>query len=834
HPWLTDHASQSAGFVDLAVCAGDETGCGLLAELTVHSPLAATGAGHDLRLEVAAPDESGLRVFAIHSYADGVWVRHASGTLAPSSPAEPGAAPDLTTGDGGWRDVVLPESTDTSGFGIHPALLVLDPDDSGRVPVSWKRFRLYATGASAVRLRTTRVDEDTVDVEVIDAEGSLVARADEVRLGSLGAVERPRSLYRVAWTPPRVSAAGTDGPDPVMTDDPTALASAPDTVVVPLAPDDGVDLADGAHRTALRTLALVQDWLGDERFDSSRLVFVTRGALDGRDPAAATVWGLVRSAQSEHPGRFVLVEVDGADQAESDLLRLVRVGLSIGEEQVLVRDGAASVPRLVRVEAPDVESPMPISEDDRVLITGGTGVLGGLVARHLVSVHGVRRLLLVGRRGLDAPGAAELVEELSRAGAEVVVEACDVADRAAVEGLLAVHRVSAVVHAAGVLDDATVEALTPERVERVLRAKVDAAVNLHELTRDLDLSAFVMFSSLGGVLGTAGQGNYAAANAFLDALAQHRRAQGLPAVALAWGLWEERSGLTGHLGETELRRMERDGVLPLSTEQGLALFDAGARSDEALLVPVRLDFPELQASRVPASPLLRGFTRAPGRRTAASVAAVSFADRLLPMSEAERTEFLLELVRSHAAAVLGFSGTGAVQADHPFKEIGFDSLTAVELRNRLNAATGLRLPATLVFDYPTPEALTRYLSVQLVGDLGEVSARSESGVTAAVGADEPIAIVGIGCRFPGGVTDPEVLWNLLMDEQADAVGPLPTNRGWDFGSLYDPDPEHEGTSYVRHGGFLYGAAEFDAGFFGISPREALAMDPQQRLLLETS
>ncbi|MFL6129698.1 MAG: SDR family NAD(P)-dependent oxidoreductase, partial [Mycobacteriales bacterium] len=355
--------------------------------------------------------------------------------------------------------------------------------------------------------------------------------------------------------------------------------------------------------------------------------------------------------------------------------------------------------------------PAPLDPDGTVLITGGTGGLGALVARHLVERHGARRLLLVSRRGLDAPGAQELVAELEKLDAQVRVAPCDVADRDQLAGLLGSleHPLTAVVHSAGVLDDGVVEALTPERLERVMRPKIDAAGHLHELTAGIELSAFVLFSSVAALIGSPGQGNYAAANAYLDALAATRRAQGLPATSLAWGLWADATGMTGELDEAELARLARQGIDALPSELGLELFDQARQVDAALLAPVLLDLGGLRAQAragmLPA--LLRGLVRAPARRS--EVTGASLAERLAGMPRGDWERVTLDLVRGQVAAVLGHASPDAIEPDRAFKELGFDSLAAVELRNRLTQATGLRLPTTLVFDHPNSVAVAQYL-----------------------------------------------------------------------------------------------------------------------------
>ncbi|MGW8066983.1 type I polyketide synthase, partial [Streptomyces ziwulingensis] len=478
-----------------------------------------------------------------------------------------------------------------------------------------------------------------------------------------------------------------------------------------------------------------------------------------------------------------------------------------------------------------------------VLVTGGTGGLGAVVARYLVAERGVRDVVLVSRRGPDAPGAADLVSELRESGAEAQVLACDVSDRGAVRGLVeslvADRGLLAVVHAAGVGDNGLVGALSSERLDGVLGPKADAAWWLHEATLGVELAAFVLFSSAGGLVLTAGQGNYAAANVFLDALAARRRAEGLVATSMAYGFWDVGAGLGQYLSQVDRRRMAVQGLPVLSGDAGLALFARGLGRGEATVVPLRVDTAALRARTDEVPALLRAL--APVRRTAAaagvSAAGVKGADSpgrgLAALAEGERRRAVLRLVREQVASVLGHGSAEAVGADRAFQELGFDSLAATELRNQLNTLTGLRLPATLVFDHPNALAVTEHILSRLDGSgtaRAAGPARTDAGRPT---DDEPIAIIGMACRYPGGVTTPEQLWRLVMDG-ADTVSDLPDDRGWDVEDLYDPEPGKEGKSYTRRGSFLHDAAQFDPGFFGISPREALYMDPQQRLLLETS
>ena len=539
------------------------------------------------------------------------------------------------------------------------------------------------------------------------------------------------------------------------------------------------------------------------------------------------VWGLVRSAQSEHPGRVTLVDVDGEESSWEALGGVL--GLE-GEPQLVLRRGAALAPRLARVETVATRSDAlgeraAFGGDSSVLVTDGTGTLGGLVARHLVAAHGVRCVVLASRHGMGAPGATELRGELEQLGAQVIVAECDVSDRDQVKKLLdrvpAERPLRGVVHVADALAGGVIGSLSPEHIDSVFAPKVDAAWHLHALTRDMDLSAF-FFSSATGVLGTPGQGTHAAASALLDALALHRHAQGLVGTSLAWGLW----ALESRLSKADRARIERSGFPALPSDEGLELLDRACGAQLAQLVPMRMDAAALRSlARVGGLPrVLCGLVRAPARRAGEGG---SLARALADVAEKEREGVALKLVRGEVAALLGHASALAVDSGRAFNELGFDSLMAVELRNRLGAITGLRLPATLVFDHPSAAAVARFLLDEVAGAQRRYAAAASS-VRA---VDEPVAIVGMSCRYPGGVGSPEGLWQLVL-AGGDAIGGFPEDRGWNLDALYDPDPDHHGTSYVREGGFVYDAAKFDAGFFGISPREALSMDPQQRLWLE--
>ncbi|MGW2162273.1 type I polyketide synthase, partial [Nonomuraea sp. NPDC001699] len=763
-----------------------------------------------------------------------------------------------------FAEVEVPEEVGDVGlYGLHPALLeaalqpvafmdIVEPGQ-GHLLFSWSGVSLHANGASALRVRLARTGSGSVSLSTVDAEGAPVLMAESLvfRPVSAGQVavpggQRPEweALFALEWVaaPTVVTPADAligldcvelDWPDPsrpglgdLRWETPghgePALDRVPDVVVVEVASEQETDGAAAALELTGRVLELLQQWLSDDRFTESRLVLVTRRAIgvagESVDPAAAAVWGLVRVAQAENPGRFVLVDLDERHAAVAALPE----ALACGEPQVAIREDVVRVPRLVRL-TPDGGDAPRLDLDGTVLITGGTGGLGSALARHLVAEHGVRHLLLAGQRGTEAPGAQELRDELIAHGTDVTIVACDLADRDQVAELLAGvpadHPLTAVVHTAGVRGDGIIPSLDRGQLAAVFGAKAGGAWHLHELTRDLELAAFVMYSSVAGLSGGSGRGGYAAANAYLDALAQHRHTQGLPGLSLVWGPWQTDAGMAGTLSETDLRRMAAAGFRLLSFAEGLALFDAVLGGDTPVVAPVRLDLAALrQLGEVP--PLLRSLVRG-ARRTAAAPA--SGADgallrQLAGLAQPDRDRLVIELVRAQVASVLGHGSPQAVEVRREFRDLGFDSMTAVELRNRLNTATGLRLPATLVFDYPTPVVLAEFLLAELLGEHSDVTIPA---VVAPV-ADDPIVIVGMACRYPGGVRSAEDLWELVA-EGRDAVAPLPVDRGLQVSD-----------GLRLEGGYLPDVADFDAGFFGISPREALAMDPQQRLLLEVS
>ncbi|MEU4476395.1 SDR family NAD(P)-dependent oxidoreductase, partial [Micromonospora sp. NPDC023888] len=816
-PWIRDHALNhlpllpATAYLDLALHAGLPH----VEDLTIQAPLVLD---QPRRLQVTVTeDDAGAQAVLFLSQPqdadpDTPWTSHATGTLVQGSTtpateqitAWPPAGATVVPlddaydrlADAGydygpafrglralWQrdgqvfaEVALPaEAGAVDGFGLHPALLdaALHPVPLGAVgelgpgllPFSWRGVTLHAVGATVLRVTLSVTGPDSVTLTAADPAGAPVLTVDELRLRaadltSLGG-GAPRVLYEVIWE--RVSGD-------------------------PLAECAVLDLTGDTVHTALPRL---QEALTT---DQPLLVHTRNAVTDPIDPDQAAIWGLLRTAQTEHPEQLTIV--DNHDPANPP---------PANEPQLALRDGHHYAPRLTPTPTTTPET-LPLDPNGSILITGGTGTLGTLIAQHLHH-RGYHHLTLASRTG-PTPDNHHLTDIAT-------IVACDTSDPTALTTLLDTINppLTAVIHTAAVLDDATITNLTPHQLHTVWQPKAHTAHLLHNLPH-LD-AHLIYFSSLAGTLGNPGQGNYAAANAYLDALAHQRHHNGKPTTSIAWGLWADDSGMTGHLTTTDRHRLHRTGLAPMPATDALALFDAAVASGAPNQVAAVLD----RANLDPANPLLRNLTR---RRAVAAPA-------VLPSQD--RAKALDQIVRSTVAVVLGHGPGAIVDRDRAFKELGFDSLTAVELRNRLATATGLRLPATLIFDHPTPAALIAHLQDQL--DPEHAARRPAPTTTATATTDEPIAIIGMACRYPGGVSAPEELWRLVADG-VDAITEFPDNRGWDLERLYHPDPDHTGTSYTRHGGFLHDADRFDPTFFGISPREAMAIDPQQRLLLETA
>ncbi|TQJ03209.1 phosphopantetheine binding protein [Amycolatopsis cihanbeyliensis] len=795
HPWLAEHVLggqvlvPGTAFLGLACQAGAAIGTPRLAELVLPAPLALpAGDGVRVRTLVATADRQGHRQVTILARPRGAgeerpWTTHATGTLVPAGPAPepgdqghwppPGAEPvdlaclyDRLAAAGtqygpafqglraAWREggtvyaeVESPAAASPDPeFAVPPALLdaalhpvalggFLTDDQRPHLPFAWTGVSVRGPVTGAVRVRLTPAGPDAVGLLVTDRVGRELLTADALALRPRPSTPAavPEHLLRPEWTPlPRQAEAGLPAECAVLGTDPAgavaalpaagvtvahhpdlaALARAekvPDLVLVTPETTAGNPVA-AAHRHGGQALRLVRDWLAERRFDHARLVLLTgRGEPD---PAQAAVAGLWRSALLENPGRFGLVELEPGATA-------LPAALGSGAERAAVRGQEVLVPELTPAPGPAAPrwSPDPAGT---VLVTGATGALGRMLARHLVTEYGVRNLLLTSRRGQDAPGAAELEAELTGLGARVGTRACDLADPGAVRDLLATvpggHPLTAVLHCAGTLDDGVLTALDQRRLDTVLRPKADAAWNLHEQTADLPLSAFVLFSSATGTLGGAGQGNYAAANAFLDALARHRRAAGLPALSLAWGPWT--GGMAGELAAADRERLARAGVEPLSPAEGLALFDAACGREEPVLVPIKLSH-----------------RSAPRQHTEPAEPAPSIPDPA-SLDEPRRRQVLDELVRGQAAEVLGYPGARSIEPHREFQELGFDSLSALDFRNRLDTALGCHLSATLIFDYPTPALLVEHLT----GEFGDGATGTGEWLTAA-SDDEVFAFI---------------------------------------------------------------------------------------------
>ncbi|MGW1227006.1 type I polyketide synthase [Streptomyces sp. NPDC002530] len=732
---------------------------------------------------------------------DGVYDRLADAGLG-YGPAFQGLRAAWRRGTETFAEITLPEEAGADrDFGIHPALLdaclhpdVVDAADGPlRLPFAWSGVHLHGNGATTVRATLRHGPGGEVTLRATDPSGHPVV--------TVGALEtRPAAphtahtalvrdaLLRLTWNPlplPAPATAEAAGHhwavlDPATSEgaptdpgaaavayartyaDPAALAAAvaegaavPDSVLLPFPPAPPTPGADAVHHATARALRLVREWLAEDALAPARLVIATRGAAVGTgagevtDPVHAAVRGLVRSAQSEHPGRIVLADLDtdpaGDVEGELRLLAAAMTAAGPAEEQFALRAGTVLTPLLTRAAAGSPTSPPPVLDPEgTVLITGGTGMIGRVITRHLVHGHGVRHIVLATRGG----DAGDLPDELAAHGARVTAVACDVSDRASLAALLdRIDRpLAAVIHAAGVLDDGVLTSLTPEQLTTVLRPKADALVHLTELVRARgdEAAPVIAFSSLAGVLGGAGQANYAAANAFLDATMGQRRARGLPGLSIAWGLWEQPDdgpGLAADLAAADRARLASGAGRPLTPEQGAALFDAAlalaATHDDGLLVAARFDTTRLRSTR---TALLRGLVRGPARRASASPTdGATLRSRLAGRTPDERHHALVDLVRREVAAVLGFPGPESVTPTQTLTEAGFDSLTAVELRNRLAGATALRLPTALVFEHPTAVALAGHLAERLDATATATDTAGDTAVPDGAVPDDPDA-----------------------------------------------------------------------------------------------
>ncbi|WUL65274.1 SDR family NAD(P)-dependent oxidoreductase [Amycolatopsis sp. NBC_00345] len=811
-PWLADHAVgdevvlPGTAILELALRAGEQVGAEWVDELVLEAPLVLPADDPvQVQVTVGAVDEQGTRRVSVHSRLGGIgdWTRHATGVLSPSwEPPEdefavewppPGAEPvdvdavyDLAERAGLnygpvfrglrrlWRrgaeffaEARLPEpaASDAADYGLHPALtdavlhgcLAAMASKDAVLPFTWTGVGLYELGAGAVRAHIKPIGDAEFSVELADEHGIAVGRIGALAFRPAGSLLRgtTQSLFAVRWTSLALPADARPGRQPDLLDVP---------------PSAGTDLARSTVGNVRQVLSRIREWLGANADASTRLAVITHRAVgtmpeeDVADLAGASVWGLVRTAQAEYPGRFVLVDTD--DEASS--VAVLPLALATAEDQIAIRDGHLSTPRIGPLRTEQASVP-PAGPDRTVLITGGTGGLGGRLARHLVAEHGIRHLVLAGRRGESAPGARELVAELAGLGASARIEACDVADYDAVSALLnsipADRPLGAVVHAAGVLDDGTIETLTDAQIERVLRAKVDGAVNLHRLTGDRELSAFIVYSSVAGVLGTPGQANYAAGNAFLDALVHHRRAHGRPGSSLAWGPWEVETGMTEGLTDVDHARLGRWGLLPLDAQDGNALFDAATAAGSALAILCRIQPARaLDAALVPA--MLRDMARDAGRlRKAKSTVKADDSGQererlralLIGLPTEQREAELVRIIAQHAAQVANLASAEEVAPDLPLMSLGFDSLASLELRNRLVHQLGLTglLSTNAVYQTPTPNGLAARIAAILV-DEGETPVPAEETPSAQVRLAEDIVPAAV--LAPAGLAGAEHLF----------------------------------------------------------------------------
>ncbi|MFD7028398.1 type I polyketide synthase [Streptomyces sp. NPDC059917] len=751
HPVLTSPVEETGEAVGVEVFAGGtlrrDQG-GQERWLTSLAQLWAQGGAPDWQAVFAG---TGARRVALPTYA--FQTKHYWFDTAPVRPAV-GADPHAAF----WEVV---EREDLEGFA---KTLRLNEAQTGLTSVlpalsAWHKRHAEAVGMESWRYRAQWKSLPSGPKAALSDTWLIAVTPDQLDGALYEAVAGALRTQGAVVEPLLVRGAGDTGQDEQSWAEALAAHSAAAGVLSLLAQDES-PLADAPATPAgfAQNLALLQQL---EAADSDAVLWcVTQGAVSigERDPltspAQALVWGLGRVAAQELPTRWGgLVDLP-REPDERALARLCDVlAAEADEDQVAVRSTATYGRRLVRAPLSGEPGDGWTPGKGTVLITGGTGALGGEVARRLAA-QGAEHLLLVSRRGGTAPGATDLEAELAATGARVTTVACDVADPEALRRLLDSVPddcpLTAVVHTAAVLDDGALTTLTPEQLDRVLRVKAAGAHQLHRMTADLDLSAFVLFSSLAGTVGMAGQGNYAPGNAYLDALAQYRRAQGLVATSVAWGSWAK-GGMAGRdvVGDTSIRH----GVPLLQPERATVALETALAHGDTSLVIADIDW-ERFAYAYTAARASRLLDELPEARavltrdeTTDGAAALTLAERLADLAPAERERQLRTMVRRHVAAVLGHDSAETVELRRRFLELGLDSVTAVELRNRLNAATGLRLPATIVFDCPTVHELVRYLGDALFGDEGAAEGGTDAPVPGAAELDQFEALLG---QLPDG------------------------------------------------------------------------------------
>ena len=868
-PWLRDHEVLGAvlypgsGLVELVIAAGIRVGYPALKELVIQSPLVFQEGDVRTVMVVVAVAEGGVRLVRVLSRHEGFeWISHAEGQLVQGK-AEPVAMPEWklredqelevekgyerlaergfayglafralrrawASSDGSTGEVELSTIVDEEGYVIHPALLdaAMHPaliagagGDHATLPFVWNDVTVHQSGVRRGVTQIIQPREDSLSLRFLDEFGLPVV---EVGAVTGRVVSEPQlrgsmeDLYVTNWE--------------LVGSLPTGRMDSAVHVVVA----DSAKTAQPAATAEVleRVLAKIQAFLADPHAPECCVVLTSGAYRFGSMaccPEQRAVWGLVRAAEAENPGRFVLVDVEEMPGVgERQQLSAILAG--VGEAELALRGDQLWRPRLVLAEPGEGEGAGSVR--GTVLVTGGTSGIGAVLARHLASRHEVTELVLVSRRGAEAPGAEELLTELAAFGVAARAVACDMSDRDKVFHLVeSLPELDVVLHCAGVADNCLVTDLTLERLRQVLAPKAAALWWLHEATMSRDLSAFIAMSSAGGMVLAAGQGNYAAANLFVDGLMELRRAAALPGISLAYGLWDLSTGMTYDV-ELASSRMASLGFPAISPARAKELFDAALSLDEATVVPLVIDRPVLRARREVLSSLLLSIVPSPAQKASFFVdAAQSWRERLAVLEDEKATEQLELMVRQCVAGVLGHASADAIAPDRPFEEFGFDSLSAVELRNQLGRIVEIDLPATLVFDYPNVRAVARHIFKELSDEAVSEADVLTNFIRTSQEDDEVVAIVGMGCHYPGGVDSPAELWQ-LVSEGREGVGPVPTDRGWDM-TIFDP-AGGPGKSYVAHGGFLQGAAEFDPIFFGIAANDALLMDPQQRVLLETA